>query len=64
MTTKTVPLPAKVQSALDRYVMGYAYARVHKVIAEALADAWEEGFLACQDERHQQNDNPYRMEHS
>jgi hypothetical protein len=31
-----------------------------ELIDQARAEAWEDGFLAAQDGKHQQADNPYR----
>lgn len=33
---------------------------VERILRAKMAQAWETGFLACQDEKHQQYDNPYK----
>ena len=58
-------LPPKVQGALDKYVMGYAYGRVREQVLNALAEAWDEGarasYLFERGEMYPEASNPYRV---
>lgn len=50
-------LPPDIQASVDAAIESLK--REELEYARAFAKIWEEGFLACLDEKHQQNDNPY-----